>query len=502
MTRYQCLDARSVNTPMAGELPIFKRNPETFSCDDRRVITRLMIPGGDPARIVSVIRKVLEIDEAQAKANLAEVMRGFDWRHRDVTSVFEAHYQQVAEHVDQEAVVSETHRRLIGAYFTMEYSIESAALFNPSIVQHADQNGLVAGSCRFIMSLRATGEGHISSIVFRTGVIDASCNITFDPLTRYVASAKPDSDAVRDKHTFFLKLIEMGAYNEIAGNVLDRLPEHFVFADLRRTIDELRPRFDDQTVFDEAAESLLWLVRSNYHLKFPADCPISEVVIFPVTEDESRGIEDARFVRFTEEDGSVMYYGTYTAYNGFRILPQLLQTPDFTTFKIMTMNGKCVQNKGMALFPRKINGKYMMISRLDGENLHIMASSNVRFWNEARKLRVPVHPWEFVQIGNCGSPIETEKGWLLLTHGVGPMRRYCIGADLLDRDDPSRIIASSKDPIFCPNETEREGYVPNVVYSCGAMVHGDQLVMPYGMSDSATGFATVSIDDLLSYLLS
>ena len=248
-------------------------------------------------------------------------------------------------------------------------------------------------------------------------------------------------------------------------------------------------------------ERIRWLARSNYYLTFPDDCDISEVVIYPVTENESRGIEDARFVRFVDDDGSVTYYGTYTAYNGFNILPQLLETTDFRHFRITTLNGEYAQNKGAALFPRRIDGWYWMISRADGENLYAMRSDNIRFWNEAQPLQTPTYPWEFVQIGNCGSPLETKEGWLLLTHGVGPMRRYCIGASLLDLDDPTRVIAQMKEPLLAPNEREREGYVPNVVYSCGALIHNGDLVMPYAMSDSATSIATVPVRELLDHML-
>ena len=485
---------------MARKPPPVRRRTEQFLSDDRRVITRLMVPGNE-TRIKGLLERVLSLSEQQAASDLAAVMESFSSRHRNIEAVFDDHFAHIVRYLDDGEGLSETRRRLIGAYFTMEYSIEAAALFNPSIVPHFDQSGLSPGACRFIMSLRATGEGHISSIVFRTGTIDPSGEITVNPPSRFVGSARPDPEAVREKRTFFYKLIEMGAYSEITGTIVDELPIEFGYADLEKTIAELRESQTDPEAFDQAAEQVLWLARSNYTLKFPADCPPSEVVVFPVTENESRGIEDARFVRFTDDDGSVIYYGTYTAYNGFGILPQLLRTKDFRQFNILTLNGKCAQNKGMALFPRKINGRYVMISRLDGENLHIMTSTNIRFWNEAKQLRGPKHPWEFVQIGNCGSPIETERGWLLLTHGVGPMRQYCIGADLLDLEDPSHVVAHARQPILSPNEKEREGYVPNVVYSCGAILHNDQLIMPYAMADSATSFVTISLEELLAYLV-
>ncbi|NOS99138.1 MAG: glycosidase [Phycisphaerales bacterium] len=484
---------------MSAPLVTLKRRSEQFISDDRRVITRLFIVG-DETRVRGLLRRILNMSEPEVERNLRIVLNDFAARHRDVRAVFDHHFDAVAHLLDNGRQMTEARRWLIGAYFTMEYAIEAAALFNPSIVPHFDQTGLPPGARRYILSLRATGEGHISSIVFRVCVIDSAGDIAVNPPSAFVAGGRPDPSASLAKHTFFLKLIEMGAYTEMAGRILDPLPDHFIQADLDHTIARLRESGLRSHEFEEAAQHVTWLARSNYTIRFAADTPPSEVVIFPVTDNESRGIEDARFVLFTDDDAKVSYYGTYTAYNGFRILPQLLTTDDFRTFRIMTLHGKCVQNKGMALFPRKLDGQFVMISRLDGENLHLMRSDNIRFWNDAVTLRGPTLDWEYVQIGNCGSPIETEHGWLLLTHGVGPMRRYCIGADLLDLDDPTRVIAIARQPIISPDAREREGYVPNVVYSCGAVVHNNLLVIPYGLSDSATSFATVPLNDLLSYL--
>ena len=247
---------------------------------------------------------------------------------------------------------------------------------------------------------------------------------------------------------------------------------------------------------------MLWLAHSNYELDFSPDAAISERVIFPVSSNESRGIEDARFVRYTHPDGRATYYATYTAYNGMRVLPQLIETSDFRYFKVNTLNGSCVQNKGMALFPRRVGDKFMMAARIDGENIFLLTSDNIHFWNDAKLIYAPRYPWEFVQVGNCGSPIETEAGWLLLTHGVGPMRQYWMGAILLDRDDPSKVLASLSEPLLVPNEDERDGYVPNVVYSCGALLHGARLIIPYAVSDSQTSIATVPIAELLGRLTS
>ncbi|MBU0637750.1 MAG: glycoside hydrolase family 130 protein [Planctomycetes bacterium] len=475
------------------------RMPEQLLSDEQRVITRPFIPGGEQ-RIRGILNRILNLRETEVAAELRQVIGDFGARHKDLASVFDEHFHLVSEHLDKPDELSTERRLLIGAYFTMEYSIEAAALFNPSIVPHPNQADLPAETLRFVMSLRATGEGHISSITFRTGLIGPDGQVAFDPVSRFVERAKMVKERLYHKHTYFLKLIEMGAYNDIAGAVLDQLSSHFVFTELMQAIEDAQQLAFDKGLFEQTAAHMRWLARSNYHLSFPPDCPVSEVVIFPVTESESRGIEDARFVRFVDDDGSVQYYGTYTAYDGFRILPQMLETPNFTDFRITTLNGRYAQNKGVALFPRKIDGWYMMVSRVDNENLFIMSSRNIRFWNEAQQLQEPTYPWEFVQIGNCGSPLETDEGWLLLTHGVGPMRRYCIGAALLDLEDPSRVIGQLKEPLLAPNEKEREGYVPNVVYSCGAVIHNGLLVMPYAMSDSATSVAKMSVQDVLAQM--
>ena len=322
---------------------------------------------------------------------------------------------------------------------------------------------------RFIVSLRACGEGHISSIEFRTGIVDARrLGDVRATSARFALTARPDDDALYDKAAYVPKLVEMKAHRQWAEPVLALLDDEFTMSDLKYAIERCRPPGSD-TSFTELADNMLWLAHSNYQLEFSPDIPLSERVIFPVSENESRGIEDARFVRFTHANGRVAYFATYTAYNGFRVLPQLIETTDFRHFKINTLNGRCVQNKGMALFPRKIGDDFVMASRLDGENIYLLRSDNVHFWNESTLVREPKYPWEFVQVGNCGSPIETKAGWLLLTHGVGPMRQYWIGALLLDLEDPSRVIGELREPLLMPNADERDGYVPNVVYSCGAM---------------------------------
>jgi predicted GH43/DUF377 family glycosyl hydrolase len=476
------------------------RLPQRLVSDDARVIARVFHPG-NPERIRAVIRRVMALPESQVETLLAGVLTDFAARHRDIESIFAEHYETIRPHVRDNGI-SRRRLLLMGAYFTMEYAIESAALFNPSIVRSPVQNGLPPGTTRFLMSLRATGEGHISSIVFRSGVIDRDNQIHLDKLSRYTQRLKVVGDRLYDNHTYRLKLIEMGSHNELAKATLARLSDQFIYSDLEGAIGEVRDSIDKPGDMEQTATSMLWLARSNYHLEVPPNVDASEIVIFPSSENESRGIEDVRLVRFVEDDGSACYYGTYTAYNGLCVLPQLIETTDFHTVQVHTLNGRHVQNKGLALFPRRVNGWYTMVSRLDGENLYLMKSDNIRFWNDAKLMQAPRFPWEFVQIGNCGSPLETDAGWLLLTHGVGPMRRYCIGASLLDHDDPSRVIGQLSEPLLTANDSERDGYVPNVVYTCGAMIHNDTLIIPYAISDSATTFATVAIPELLAQLCS
>jgi predicted GH43/DUF377 family glycosyl hydrolase len=478
--------------------PKVKRKKKKLLRDASRVITRLHLPDG-AYRIPKIIQRIVALPDTTAEDLLAHVMLDFSERHRDINRVFGLHLNKVKDYVPRDTVLSETTRALIGAYFTMEYSIESAALFNPSIVPHPDQSQLDKGSLRFIMSLRATGEGHVSSIVFRSGHLDQDNTILFDPISDYVETPDLQLDPVYDRHLFQLKLNEMGACNETTAHVLDRLPENFTHNGLKNKIEVLR----SNPVFpiahqNETFEIMYWLANSNYEMSFPPDHRISERVIFPVSENESKGIEDARFVQFFDDNGEVTYYATATAYNGFKVLPQLIETKEFIKFNILTLNGKAVQNKGMALFPRKIGGRYVMLSRQDGENNHIMFSDNIHFWQKSEIIEEPTRSWEFIQIGNCGSPLETDEGWIVLTHGVGPMREYCIGAMLLDLENPAKIIARLEEPLLHPREEEREGYVPNVVYTCGAIIHNNELVIPYAMSDIMSGIATVGVSELIN----
>ncbi len=478
---------------------LMRRRSTVLNAESSRVITRPHIPGNS-ARIAKLIDRVAVLSDEDVKHLLDTVIQDFSGRHRNFRHVLHRNFDRIAEHVPENASLSSEQELLLGAYFTAEYSVEAAALFNPSIVPHPDQKGMDKGSQRFIMSFRATGEGHVSSIEFRSGFVDANHDIYFDPISQYVATPEMHTNPAYHRLHFRRKLEEMGASDRVTNKLLKGLGETFSFGKLESKIRKLRStkfRLKDK---NHAIETVLWLARSNYEVIFRPDEQISERVIFPVTENESSGIEDARFVRFKNDDKSVIYYATYTAYNGFSILPQILETTDFLTFKMHTLSGKAAQNKGMALFPRKINGKFVMLSRHDGVNNYIMFSDSVRYWDEAKFLQEPVHPLEFVQIGNCGSPVETPEGWLALFHGVGPMRRYSIWAALLDLDDPSQIIGRLDEPILTPDEHERDGYVPNVVYTCGSMIHGDTLIIPYGIADQRCRVATVSVPELLSRL--
>ncbi|MDT8318098.1 MAG: glycoside hydrolase family 130 protein [bacterium] len=475
-----------------------ERRKEKFTSHPGRVITKFFSPGGEH-RIRNIIDRVMSLSEDEVDVNLEEVIEGFVARHKSVRQIFGRNFADVERYLPAGIKISDDRRMLIGAYFTHEYSIQAAAFFNPSIVDHPDQRGLEKGERRVILSFRSTGEGHISSIEFRSGVLDKNNELRFDEVSRYVETPEVIKNPKYDNHVFRFKLEDMETLNEVSCHIMDRLPDYFSFNAMNRAIQsELDSHPDPYPLLHETIEKMRWLAKSNYELKFRKDRRISEKVIFPVSENESRGIEDARFVRFVYDTGQVKYYATYTAYNGFNILPMLLETTDFVTFRIRTLNGRAAQNKGMALFPRKIKGKYTMISRQDGENMFIMSSDNIHFWHDATLLNKPTYPWEFIQIGNCGSPLETEAGWILLTHGVGAMRKYCIGACLLDLDDPSKIIGQLSEPLLRPTEDEREGYVPNVLYTCGAIIHNDELVIPYSMSDTASGIAVIPVKDLLS----
>jgi predicted GH43/DUF377 family glycosyl hydrolase len=477
------------------------RLPIQLVPDAKRVITRFFGPG-DENRMKGIITRLLAIPAAELEALLESVESSFLPLHPDIDDVFLQHFEKVKHCVPSSAKISDELRRLIGACFTMEYAIESAALFNPSMVPAIDQSGLPGGSVRFVMSLRATGEGHISSIVFRRGVVDAKGGVTLDAPARYSRLLTAVLQDSFEKEFFVRELNVLGAWTGHAQAVMALLGRQFTLAELSRAIDEVRKKAAVSGQAEESNDSILALTRANYHLKLPRGTDMSQVVIFPFSDNERRGIEDMRLVRFTEEDGSSCYYGTYTAFDGSRIFPQLMHYSVGGDVEIHMLSGSSAKNKGMALFPRRVRGKYAMVARLDNENLFYVESDDVKTWDGAKLLQKPKFSWEVIQIGNCGSPLETDAGWLLLTHGVGPMRQYCIGATLLDHDDPSRVIGQTREPLLVPTGHERSGYVPNVVYSCGGMIHAGLLVLPYAMSDSATSVAIVRLDELLESLKS
>jgi predicted GH43/DUF377 family glycosyl hydrolase len=478
-------------------LPIH-RHEIILQPESARVIIRAFIPSS-ARRLSTIIGRVLALTEDEVEAELASVHAEFDSRHLDIETALLQHFTKVQSEIFTQRSLSRSRQMLIGAIFSGEYSLESAALFNPSMVPHPDQSGVAEGGLRFILSLRATGEGHISSIEFREGVISPAGHITLTPVSRFVSLPGVEPNPGYRKKRFLIKLHEMGFDNECTTSVMDTLGTEFTRSEL--TASTTRVRRESVPLSHESKGTLdciQWLADSNYEVRFPSKLAISERILFPFSDNESNGIEDARFVRFTDDDGSVIYYATYTAYNGKAILPQFIETQDFLHFRILTLNGSAVQNKGMAIFPRRIQGRYAMLSRQDDENLFVMFSDNAHYWSDPHLILRPAEAWESVKIGNCGSPIETDAGWLVITHGVGPMRKYCIGAALLDLEDPTRVIKRLRQPLLSPEGNEREGYVPNVVYSCGSLIHGGQLILPYAMSDKATAFASIPLTDLLA----
>jgi predicted GH43/DUF377 family glycosyl hydrolase len=428
-----------------SEPPFLNRQALYLRPDPARVVVRPFKPATEPrdlnptdkSRANHIVDRVLALDAATAAAQLAEVLENFQGRHRNLIDTFEARAAEMEEAFVPHAAFTPEQRRLVGAYFLHEYSFEAAALFNPSIVAHPDQSGAPEGGVRFILSLRAVGEGHVSSLTFRSGSVAVDGSVTIDPSARLAAIPKVTS----------------------------------------------RTEGPD-------GEKIELMFRPEEHL--------SERVIFPVTASQSNGIEDARFVEFAGPPKT--YYATYTAYSGKAIRSELIETRDFLSFRMTPLTGAASRNKGMALFPRKLNGKYAMIGRQDNENLYLLQSEDLYTWEAGQAILRPEFPWEFVQIGNCGSPLELDEGWLLLTHGVGPVRKYSIGAVLLDKSDPSRVLARSREPLVRPDSSEREGYVPNVVYTCGAMRHRDLIILPYAVSDTFSNFATIRIAALMNIL--
>jgi predicted GH43/DUF377 family glycosyl hydrolase len=520
-----------------------KRKDICFGPNPERVITRFYLPDGINMSW-AIIERILKLSNEEVNDTLSHVLRNFSDRHRNISKIFNNNFNQVKQTYHETNTkslpelskkkipiinmqlhklsagsdpVQKKRKLLIGSYCTMEYSIESAAFFNPSIVKHPNQSDLLdKDQLRVILSFRATGESHISSIVFREGIIDKDNNLHFKSIDNLVDVPEIIKRYVYKKEDFLKRLYEMNIYRDAVGKgkevskkliketidiVIEKLENEFIYGELQASIEEAL-KASGLTFYEKKIINVInWLASSHYEMEFSLDTPISGRVIFPISYTERNGIEDARFVRFTDNDGSITYYATYTAYDGQSIMSKIIETKDFYHFKVMPLNGTYAQNKGMALFPRKIKGKYVMCSRYDGVYNYIMYSEDINIWQNAKKIDLPMYPWQIVKTGNSGSPIETEKGWILLTHGVGPMRRYCIGAVLLELNNPTNVIGYLKQPLLSANEKEREGYVPNVVYSCGSIIHNNELILPYAMSDTSSTFAAISIDELLSELL-
>jgi predicted GH43/DUF377 family glycosyl hydrolase len=473
-----------------------ERFPLTIHPDPRRVLFRPFHLG--PERTARILDRLFQLNEEEVRRELDTVFQEFKYRHQAVEEYLERRALEILGAADVDPVGLSRERQLLaGAYFTHEYALEAAALFNPSIVWHPDQSGMPEGCRRFVISLRATGEGHISSVEFRSGFVDGEAQIWLDSYSRYVTPPDQYAEGLLSKAVFLRKVHELGMDDGFAGSLSAALPEQIGYTEAAAII----RAHEGYASHKVAADGILGLLKANYEISYKSDRALSERILFPYSPNEMNGMEDARFVAFTDDAGAVTYYATYTAYNGRVIFPQLLETEDFLRFRVRTLTGDVVRNKGMALFPRKVGGKYRMLGRQDGENIYLMDSDDLYFWHSSNLLMAPEYPWEFVQLGNCGSPIETPEGWLVLSHGVGAMRKYCIGAFLLDLEDPSRVLARLPYPLITPLEEEREGYVPNVVYTCGALLHAGKVIIPYAMSDYSTGFARVLLDDLLGALL-
>lgn len=464
-----------------------------------RVITKLF--DLDKVRIYKVFDRILKLSEKDRTTILDEVIQNFEDRHKDIKRIFKNNFDQIVKRLDIDIHnnLSLEKKLIIGAYFTLEYSIESAALFNPSIIEHPFQNikELDDDELKVIISFRAVGEGHISSIVFRSGILDKNGDLKMDPASHLVEMADVIHTVEYNKNDFIRKLADLKEYDCIK-ELFNELLDSFTYDELKESIKLFQEKHKTLTRRQEDAIDMLhWIVRSNYEIAFDDESDISERVIFPRSTTDVKAIEDARFVAFEDTNGKRTYYAPYTAYNGVSILPQMIETKDFFRFRIFTMIGPGSQNKGMALFPEKIKGQYAIISRNDNENLYIMYSDNLTYWENPILLKEPKHHWEFIQIGNSGSPIKTDKGWLLLTHGVGPVRTYTLGALLLDLNDPSKILAELKKPLMVPHDEERNGYVPNVVYSCGSLLHNGWVILPYAASDTWSGVAKFNLNELL-----
>ncbi len=469
--------------------------------DDRRVVIKLFVPGEDAQlvqnRASSLIERILQLDEEETARLLDDVLTRFAGRHHDLLGVFQHHYDLVQHRVPAELELSPTARTLIGSYFSHEYAVEAAALCNPSMVPHPDQSGLEAGQLRVAISLRQIGEGHISSIGFCSAVLGPGDEIRLEDRTGPLAIGQRVG-AQHWKNQLVAALTDHEIDNEASAYAVSALPERYTDEEFEDVLGHLPGELLSRPTTQETIDKIRHIVAGDYAVTFPCAVPLHQRVLWPATPAESNGMEDARFVQVQEADGRTAYQATYTAYDGRQISGRVIFSRDMRHFEVTTLHGPAARNKGMALFPRYVGGRKLALCRSDGETLGLCARDEQHRWQHLAPLLVPHRGWDLIQVGNCGSPVETEHGWLVVTHGVGPMRRYAIGAMLLDLDNPERVIADLPEGLIDPDEIEREGYVPNVLYSCGGLVHEGRFWLPYGASDVRVGFASVPLDTLLS----
>ncbi len=471
-----------------------RKIPLRITPSSRRTLVRPFVPG-NTVQVEHILFRLMAMSKEKKSKLLSDLYERMDVPHEKLRSIFLRHSEHVRNRIPSDIELTTEELEFIGAVFTQQYSLESTALFNPSIVLHPRQD--IEGVSKFIISLRAIGEGHISSITFMEGQIDQNHTITLKVNSPIVYEPERKEHEY-EKKLFMKKTNELGLLSPLNSAVFDSLADYFTLENLEKSINRVKGAnvAANRVELENSLNNIRLLALSNFTLDFSTD-DISEQAIYPASPSQSNGLEDARFVRFVEDNGSVVYYATFTAYDGKTIMSEMLETVDFKEFKIFSLNGPAARNKGMALFPRRINGLYMMLGRQDNESLYIMQSDNPHFWYDARPLIKPTFDWEMIQIGNCGSPIEIEEGWLVLTHGVGPVRTYSLGAILLDKNEPWRVIGRLREPLLSPGKDERFGYVPNVIYTCGGLVLGRTLILPYAIGDVVTTFATVELDGLL-----
>jgi len=491
---------------ISASIDLVTRSSTRLVANPARVVTQLFVPGQEgfeyqESRAGVVVARVMALSDADVASALEDVIARFSGRHRDLMDVFGRHFAEIADRLPSGTEISDERISLLGAVFTSEYAIEAAALCNPSIVAHPDQTSVPAGSLRFVLSVRGIGEGHRSSIGFRTGLVDGGGGVSVEECAPFATVGKA-GPVLLDANAFRVELARFEGGEEAASYVLDELGVRFSGADLERQLAKLQDHLSTRGRALETIAQIRAIAERTYGVEFSSQTEVSERVLLPSMEAEAAGVEDARFVRFVDDDGSVVFYATYTAYSGNHISQQLLTTRDFRNFTSMPLVGRAAANKGLALFPRRIGGLFAALSRADRESNSIAYSDRPFAWRSAEPCQEPLQAWEVLQLGNCGPPIETEAGWLVLTHGVGPMRTYRIGAILLDLDDPTKILGRLAEPLLSPAADEQNGYVPNVVYSCGALIHDDNLVLPYGIGDAAIGFAVVPVPELLRALRS